>query len=458
MSMSVDGLISGMDTTTLISQLMQTEAAPQTALKTRLRVSELTASAYRTVNSAFAAVRAAAESALEPAAWTPVKATTSSPTVSVSASNGVTPGSLTFTVDRLATSNSILYRNAGTWSSASSPYGASEIQMRDDRDVLLTPPITVGGTGTLADAAAAVNAATDFKLSASVIQLDSGEAALRVVSKETGAASKFSFAGAPGTPTVTTIGVDAQISLGTDAAVSITSGSNTFDAVLPGATFTVSERSSAAITVTVAEDAEGVAARVQSLVDAVNSAVATVRKYTNNAKGSTEVLKGDFSVSQLAGQLLDGVTFAVGDDGSPALVGLQLGKDPKDPKITFDKAKFLSALANDPTLARRMVAGAPAGTAADATPVAAVTGIAERVLAVSKAASDSATGSLVKLAEGQDSMVKDIQERIEAWDLRLAKRKETLTRQFTAMEVALSSLRNQSTWLAGQINSLPSYG
>ena len=71
-------------------------------------------------------------------------------------------------------------------------------------------------------------------------------------------------------------------------------------------------------------------------------------------------------------------------------------------------------------------------------------------------ASDATTGTLVALANGQDSLVKDIQDRIDAWDLRLAKRKETLTRQFTAMETALSSLKNQSTWLAGQINSLPS--
>ena len=53
---------------------------------------------------------------------------------------------------------------------------------------------------------------------------------------------------------------------------------------------------------------------------------------------------------------------------------------------------------------------------------------------------------------------KDITDRIDAWDLRLAKRKETLTRQFTAMETALSSLQNQSTWLAGQISQLPSAG
>ena len=86
-----------------------------------------------------------------------------------------------------------------------------------------------------------------------------------------------------------------------------------------------------------------------------------------------------------------------------------------------------------------------------------VTGIAGRLLAVAKSASDATTGSLVSLANGKESLVKDIQDRIEAWDLRLAKRKETLTRQFTAMETALSSLKNQSTWLAGQINSLPSY-
>ena len=60
-------------------------------------------------------------------------------------------------------------------------------------------------------------------------------------------------------------------------------------------------------------------------------------------------------------------------------------------------------------------------------------------------------------ANGQDSLIKDIQDRIANWDLRLAKREETLTRQFTAMETALSHAENQSSWLAGQINSLPSW-
>ena len=48
----------------------------------------------------------------------------------------------------------------------------------------------------------------------------------------------------------------------------------------------------------------------------------------------------------------------------------------------------------------------------------------------------------------------DFKDRIADWDVRLATRRKTLTRQFTAMETALSSLKNQSSWLAGQLGSL----
>jgi flagellar hook-associated protein 2 len=207
--------------------------------------------------------------------------------------------------------------------------------------------------------------------------------------------------------------------------------------------------------VTVGSDPDAVAGKVQALVDAVNGAISNVKTYTNNTKGSTAALRGDYAVGQLAGQLLDAVSFAVGTDGSPAQVGFQLTKDGK---ITFDKSKFLTALAADPAMAQRMVAGNDVGAGVDGvagtSDDVAATGIAGRLLGVARSASDSATGSLVKLAEGQDSLVKDITDRIAAWDLRLAKRKEMLTRQFSAMETALSSLKNQSTWLAGQLSSL----
>jgi flagellar hook-associated protein 2 len=455
--MSVDGLVSGMDTTSLIKQLLQAEAGPQTALKKRLSTAQTTASAYRTVNSAFAAVRIAAEALLKPEAWKPTKA--SAPTdsgISVTAATGAQPGSLSFTVDRLATSHVVLNRNTpGTWTSGASAYGASSIEVFDEDNVALTPTVTVGGTGTLNDAAAAINAATSLKLSASVVQLSSGEAALRVTSTDTGEASKFSFTGA-GTYAEDTAGVDAQITIGTTTKTSITSPTNTFASVLAGASFTVSKPTGTTpVTVSVASDPDAVAAKVQSLVDAVNSAVGTVKTYSDNSKDSKAALRTDFSVKQMVGELLNAVSFAIGSD-SPAKAGFTLGKDGRS--VAFAKDKFLTALQENPTLAQSMVAGTAASIGPDELPNTlddiAASGIAGRLLKVANAAADSTTGILTRLAEGQDTLGKDIQTKIDAWDLRLAKRKEMLTRQFSAMETALSSLKNQSSWLAGQINGL----
>jgi flagellar capping protein FliD len=469
MSMSVDGLVSGMDTTTLISQLLQAEAAPKNALITKLAEAKNAASAYRTLNTTFAAVRAAAETVVKADSWSATKATSSAASVAVTADATATPGSLSFTVLKTAKAHSVLNQNTpGTWTSADSAYGSSSITVLDAAGVAKSPVITIAdansdGTLSLKEAAAAINADTNHGLTASVVQLSSTEFALQVTSRTTGLASEFGLSGS-GTYTEPTVAQDAQIKVGDSAeAYTVTSSTNTFANLMPGATITVSKEEPSAVTVTVASDPDAVAAKVQTLVDAVNASLTEVRRATNNSKSSTATLKGDYSVSQLAGQLLDAVTSAIAgagtppnDDLSPSTVGFQLSKD--GTSVVFTKATFLTALTDDPGLAQRMVAGRDAGTDSSGNPVTAVTGLAERLLDVAKSASDSATGSLVKLAEGKESTLKGFEDRIAAWDLRLAKRKEMLTRQFTAMETALSSLRNQSTWLAGQINSLPSYG
>jgi flagellar capping protein FliD len=454
--LAVDGLISGMDTTSLINQLIQAEAGQQTQLKTKLATAQTAASAYRTVNTTFLAVTTAAETALKADTWSATKANSSSPNVAVSSSSSAAPGSLSFTVGQLATAHSVVRQDA-SWTSADADFGATSLTVTG-ADGVADGTLTFAAGASLTEVATAINAST-YGLSAAVVQVDTNKYALQVTAKKTGADNSFTLGGG-GAFDVNTQGQNAKITIGTTTPYTVSSATNTFSSVLPGTTLTVNEADPAKrVTVDVTSDPDAVASQMQKLVDAVNSALTQVKTYTSNATGSTAALRGDYSVSSLGGQLLDAVAYAVGGDGSPARIGLQLSKDGK---VTFDKAKFTEALAADPTLPQRMVAGRTAGAGDDgvsgtADDVTAVTGIAARLLSVSKAASDSATGSLTKLAEGQDSNAKDLQERIDAWDLRLATRKEALTRQFSAMETALSSLQNQSTWLAGQINSLPSY-
>ncbi len=462
MSMSVDGLVSGMDTTSLITQLIQAEAAPQTALKARLSATQSAASAYRTANTTFLAITAAAEALTSSGVTTARKVSSSTSAVTASAApTAITGSSLTFSVTALASTQTIVSKTQ--WASPTTDVRtvapAWPIEILDSLGAS-KGTVDVPAGATLTDAVTAINDA-DLGVRAAILKV--GDSYRLQLTAETGG-SAGAFVVKSATEDAVTAGSGfVQTSPGQDATLDLgggltaTSSTNTFADLLAGVSVTVSKVDATPATLTVSTDTDGVTGKVQTLVDAVNAALAEVKRATSNSTGSTATLKGDSSLTQLAGRLLDAVSAAVGADGSAARVGFQLTKDGK---ITFDKAKFTTALKDDPALASRMVSGTPASLGADGVvgggdDVAAVTGIAGRLLAVSKAASDATTGSIVALANGKDSLVKDYQNRIAAWDLRLVKRKETLTRQFTAMETALSSLKNQSTWLAGQINSLP---
>ncbi|RFU22880.1 flagellar filament capping protein FliD [Geodermatophilus marinus] len=442
-SLSIDGLVSGLDITSLISALMTAEALPQNRLKTQLSAAQSAASAYRSINTTVDALRSAAEELARTTTWTAAKAASSAPSVAVAVTGTPQTGQLSFTVESVAAAHSVL--SVTRWTGTTAAFGSDPLTVTSGGT---TTTITVGGSGTLADAVAAINAQAPG-LSATAVRMDTGSYALMVTAKTTGAGAQFSIGGA-GTTTTLATGSDAALRLGTDPVngPKVTSSSNTFADLLPGGTLTVSEKSATPVTITVTADPEAVAAKVKGFVDAANAALAEIERHGNNDSGSTAVLKGDFALRQLAGEILDAVSSAVGLDGSPGRAGVQLTRTGT---IAFDQTAFLSALAADPARTQRLFAGTPAEGS-----TAAVDGVSQRLQALTKRATDATTGTLSVLAKGKDSLAEDFRDRIADWDLRLTARRETLTRQFTAMESALGSLRSQSSWLAGQLASLPS--
>ncbi len=152
---------------------------------------------------------------------------------------------------------------------------------------------------------------------------------------------------------------------------------------------------------------------------------------------------------QLSSQLLSSISSAIGGK-SASTIGLQLAKDGT---ITFDASVFAAKLASDPTAVTALISGTEATTIGGVT-TPAVTGIAGQLAALAKAASDSSTGTLVALAKGRDSLATTLQDRIDAFDIRLEARRATLTKQFTTLETALNTIKNQSSWLSSQIGQL----
>src|SRR6185437_6715532 len=82
---SVSGLISGLDTSSIITQLMQIEAEPQTALKNTLTSTQSAITGYQDLNTKFQALLASAQTLQTASTWGARTATSSDGSVAASA-------------------------------------------------------------------------------------------------------------------------------------------------------------------------------------------------------------------------------------------------------------------------------------------------------------------------------------------------------------------------------------
>jgi flagellar hook-associated protein 2 len=435
---SVSGLSSGLDTAGIIDQLMQLESVPQTRLKNTLTTEQARISSLQAINTKVAALLTQARDLASPTAWTALTATSSSTAVAVATTGGTTQGTFSFTVDQTAAAHRLTF--------ASTANGADVVVSAGT-----TVSLTVGGTtmtletgdGTLDGLVTALNA-SGTGVNATKLRLDDGSHRLVVTASQTGAASGFTLTSGDGSDLLggaaVTAGRDAAITVGSDT---IHSASNTFSGVIPGLDVTVSTAAvGSTVEVSVARDDTKVRDAVKSLVDNVNAVLTqidTLTAYDSTAKGA---LPGDALLRDLRSDLLSAVYPA--DGGTMAGLGLQTDRYGK---LVLDQDKLAQAFAADPT-------AVAAAFTKGSTP--ATDGWAARVQAVAKTASDVVDGSITTAITGRTATIDRLTDSIEAWDLRLELRRTTLTRQFTALETALSNLQSQSSWLAGQLGTLNS--
>ena len=187
MSMSVDGLVSGMDTTSIISKLMSVEAAPQADLKTKLTATQANASAYRTVNTTILAITAAADALTAAPLAAGRKATPSSTAVTTTAGTTAVPGAaISFTVTSLASTQSQLSNTE--WSSATADVRTVEpgwpvAILNSDGTTRGTVDVPAGAT--LTDAVAAINGA-NLGVSAALVSTGGGKFRMQLTSTTSG--------------------------------------------------------------------------------------------------------------------------------------------------------------------------------------------------------------------------------------------------------------------------------
>jgi flagellar hook-associated protein 2 len=425
---SVDGLVTGLDTTSIISQLMQLEAQPQTRLKTKASEHQQVQSAYQQLNARMLAIQTAAESLTKATTWQGVKATSDNAAATVSASTATTTGSVTFNIDRLAAAHVVTSKVPA---SGSLTTGSFSLTIGGK-----TTPLTVKAD-TAQGVADAVNSAK-LGVQATVLNTADGQV-LQFASATTGAAQEFTVDGLTEATSVLSQAVDAQLSVGTAGAggYSMTSKDNTFTGLLPGVTI---RATAVATKVTVAStaDADALASAMSSLVSAINSGITQVDSLTayNSTTKTAAVLNGDGLARDMRNHLQSGISKGVTDYGSLSALGVKLDRSGS---LSFDKAKFLAAYQADPAKVQKAVQ----------------TEFAEDYRKLGVDATDATKGRITLAVQNQDTAVRRLNTEITDWDTRLAARRVAIQRQYTNLETALGRLKDQSSWLAGQLASLP---
>ncbi len=434
---SISGLSSGLDTATIISQLMQVEAITQSRLKSQVTTAQSTVKSLQDLNTKLAALATNAEKLAKPTGWNPVTVSSSSELVSATGTSTATTGATSFTVGALAKAHSLSFTDTAAMADVVTTGSTSvRLDLLDGNG----PRDLDTGDGTLAGVVIAINK-SGAGVQASTVKLDDGTYRLRVSSTATGAASDFTLTNVDGSSLLggatVTAGQDAEITVGADV---LHSASNTFSGIVNGLDITLKAGLTAGTVVDLAttQDASSLGTSVKSLVDAINSALSDIDRLSsyNTTTKTKGALAGDSAARTVRDRLFGAVN--PGDGTSLASLGVQTDRYGK---LTFDQAAFEKSFTADP------VATASAFTSSAG-------GFAARIQGVAKGASDSIDGTITQAINGRNTNITQIQDRIADWDTRLELRQATLTRQFTALETALNRLNSQSSWLSGQLSAL----
>lgn len=440
------GIASGLDTTSIISQMMAVESLPQTNLKNAVTAQQAQVSALQSINATLAALSSQADSFRTGSTWTQLSATASNPAVTVTASSSATQGAITFTVGSVASAAQLGYTQAHALTDVvATPSSTLNITLANGSTTSVAT-----GDGTLNSVISALNGLKDAngkqQLVASAVNVGSGQVQLLVSSATTGAGS-ISISDAGGAAFFaavnSTAGSNASLTLG--SGITAISSTNTFTSLLPGVDVTLGAGTptGSPITVNVADNGSTRATGVSQFVSQINALFSSIQSQTaygqvgsNGKISGGGVLAGNLDLRQVTSNLVN--TIFPPDGTSLAPLGLDVDKTGN---LTFDSGKFEAAYQKD-----------PGGTQA------AIQAWVKRVQSVSDGASLPASGTLSQSIQGLNTEITQENSSIADWDTRLQLKQQQLEAMYTNLETQLSQLQAQQSWLSGQLSSLSQNG
>jgi flagellar hook-associated protein 2 len=450
------GLASGLDTSSIISQLMAIDRMPEKQMQIKKSQAAQRQQLLQDFDTKLKALATAAAGLSDVTLWSSKQQVTSNDPGRISAvmTSGAGVGGTTIDVARLASSQQRSYTY--TTNAAAD----DTLTFRDSGgSAVATVTITAGSD--ISSAVAAINANAAAPVYAAVV----GGNKIYLSSKTTGAPGAFSV-----DPSTTLSGAT-LVQQGLPALYSVngapqqSSDTNTLTDAVPGVTLTLNGVTPAGSPVTInvsapAVDQNAVTSKVHAFVDSYNGVLDWIRTKTQekvvpDASTAADylqgVLHGDSMLIDLEYQLRRAVSSTISDvPGLPSTLnslmslGISTGattgdatfsKDAVAGKLTVDDTKLTAALTSDPTSVKKLLGGI-AGTGGFANDFQSITSPLTQF-----------NGVLETRIQGETDTQDDMTKRIADMEDRLSIKENLLKQQFAAMEAAMS----QSQTLQGQM-------
>lgn len=353
-SISSLGVGSGVLNQDLVDQLVAAEREPkEQRLTQKTELTEAKLSAYGKIRSAVTEMRLPMRQLGSAEAMKSFSAESSGGNVSASVdASKASRGTYSLDVSQIAEAHALAFAETPDRDSTSVGAGNLTIQVGDK-----TTDISIDGSNdTLQGVANAIND-SDAGVSASIINTGNGYR-LVLNSDETGTANEINLSTDAGAGTdlanfvdgaaTTTPAADAQFKVN---GIDVTKGTNTIDDVVDGVTFDITGTGKS--TVTVEQDTQAVADRVQTFVDKFNELQATISELTSYDVDAQQgsILTGDATVRNLQTQLKRELSEIVpGLEGSAvrSLADVGISTNFETGELEFNSQRFQQQLRENP--------------------------------------------------------------------------------------------------------------
>jgi flagellar hook-associated protein 2 len=439
---TVGGLATGLDTNSIISQLVALERQPLDLLQQQVTDTQATQTSVGTVGTKLAAIQSAADALTSVSGVLVRKATSSDETVATAAAGqGAAPGSVTLAVSQLArasTASATTGVNATTATIADTS-GTFKFQVGGGA----VQTVNVSATTTLQDLVDSING-LGAGVTASAVNLgtsSSPDYRLQLVSDHTGAASSIAVVRDDTRLAVQTTqsGQDAHFTVAGFSGT-FARDTNSFSDVLTGVTISLKAQGTA--TVTVDTDTDAVVNQVKTLVTAFNDletfvdGESTVQENQDKSAVTVGSLATDTTIRRVLSRLHDIFSEPLAGATTQYVNLSSLGlATQKDGTIALDETKLRAALGDDPTAVAQVLAGN--GTAA---------GIANDLSSYIEQETGP-SGTLATHTQGLTDQIKSLQDEIDAGQRQLDQYQADLQAQFAALESLVSTLQSQGNFL-----------